>query len=179
MIAQTLAIRQPERVHSLTSIMSTTGEKSVGQPHPEALPALLTPAPADREGFVEYVVRAFAVIGSPGFDAAEDALRERAGASFDRGIHPDGTARQLIAILASGDRTDALRRLEVPTVVIHGVDDPLIDVSGGKATAEAIPGAELVLIEGMGHDLPRELWPRFVDLIAANAQRARTLDTTP
>jgi pimeloyl-ACP methyl ester carboxylesterase len=178
MIAQTLAVRRPERVLSLTSIMSTTGDPSVGQPHPEALPVLLAGRPTDREGFVEFVVRAWGVIGSPGFDADEDALRETARASYDRGIHPDGTARQLIAILASGDRTDSLRRLRVPTTVIHGGDDPLIDVSGGEATAEAIPGAELVLIEGMGHDLPRALWPRFVDLIVANAERARTFDTT-
>ncbi len=178
MIAQTLAIERPERVLSLTSIMSMTGDPSVGQPHPEALPALLTPPPGDREGFADFVVRAFGVIGSPGFDVDEAALRERARLSYDRGIHPDGTARQLIAVLASGDRTEALRRLEVPTLVIHGTDDPLIDVSGGKATAEAIPGAELVLIEGMGHDLPRALWPRFLDLIVANAKRARTFDTT-
>jgi pimeloyl-ACP methyl ester carboxylesterase len=179
MIAQTLAIRRPERVLSLTSIMSTTGDPSVGQPHPEALPALLTPAPRDREGFVEYVVRAWRVIGSPGFDRDEDALRPLASASYDRGIHPEGTARQLLAILASGDRTDALRRLRVPTTVIHGTEDPLIDVSGGEATAEAIPGAELVLIEGMGHDLPRALWPRFVELIVANAERARSFDPAP
>ena len=101
----------------------------------------------------------------------------RGGASYDRGIHPDGTARQLVAILASGDRTAELRQLDVPTVVIHGTDDALIDVSGGKATAEAISGAKLVLIEGMGHDLPRKLWPRFVDLIAANAERARPVGT--
>ena len=99
-------------------------------------------------------------------------MRARAAASYDRGIHPDGTARQLVAILASGDRTEALRQLDVPTEVIHGTDDLLIDVSGGKATAAAIPGARLELIPGMGHDLPRELWPRFVDLIAENAARA-------
>ncbi len=173
MIAQTLAIRNPERVLSLTSIMSTTGDPVVGQPHPEALPTLLTRPPAGRDGFVDFVVRAWGVIGSPGFDADEEALRERARASYNRGIHPDGTARQLIAILASGDRTEALRRLALPATVIHGTDDPLIDVSGGKATAAAIPGAELVLIEGMGHDLPRQLWPRFVDLIVANAARAQ------
>ena len=172
MIGQTMAIERPERVLSLTSIMSTTGDPSVGQPHPEAVPALLTRPPADREGFAESVVGAWRVIGSPGFDADEDALRARARASFDRGIDPDGTGRQLVAILASGDRTEALRAVDVPTVVIHGTDDPLIDVSGGKATAAAIPGAELVLIEGMGHDLPRQLWPRFVDLIVANAERA-------
>jgi pimeloyl-ACP methyl ester carboxylesterase len=135
--------------------------------------------PADREGFAESAVQVFRVIGSPGFDADEEKLRELARASFDRGYHPEGTARQLLAILASGDRTEALRRLDVPTVVIHGTDDALIDVSGGKATAAAIPGARLELIEGMGHDLPRELWPRFVDLIAENAERARTLDSIP
>jgi pimeloyl-ACP methyl ester carboxylesterase len=179
MIAQTLAIRQPGRVLSLVSIMSSTGDRAVGQPHPEALTALLTRPPADREQYAESAVGAFRIIGSPGFQADEEKLRERARASFDRGYHPEGTARQLVAILASGDRTEALRRLEVPAVVIHGIEDPLIDVSGGKATAAAIPGAELELIEGMGHDLPRALWPRFVDLIVANADRARSLGSVP
>ncbi|HXE98972.1 MAG TPA: alpha/beta hydrolase [Solirubrobacterales bacterium] len=177
MIAQTLAIRHPGRVMSLVSIMSTTGDRAVGQPHPEAMPALLTTPPADRDGYAEQVVLAFRAIGSPGFEADEERLRQRARESFDRGYYPEGTARQLVAILASGDRTEALRRLDVPTVVIHGTDDALIDVSGGTATAAAIPGAELELIEGMGHDLPRELWPRFVDLIVANAERAHSLDS--
>jgi pimeloyl-ACP methyl ester carboxylesterase len=172
MIAQALAIRHSERVSSLVSIMSTTGDRAVGQPHPEALPALLTRPPPDRARFADFVVGAWRVIGSPGFALDEEALRARARASYDRGIHPDGTARQLVAILASGDRTEALRRLDVPTVVIHGTDDPLIDVSGGEATAAAIPGARLELIRGMGHDLPRQLWPRFVELIAENAARA-------
>ena len=118
------------------------------------------------------------MIGSPGFEADEEALRARAAGELrPRASTREGTARQLVAILASGDRTEALRRLDVPTLVIHGTDDPLIDVSGGKATAAAIPGAELVLIDGMGHDLPRQLWPRFVDLIVANAARARSLDS--
>ncbi len=173
MIAQTVAIRHPERVLSLVSIMSTTGDRAVGQPHPEAIPALLTRPPAGREGFVDFVVGAWRVIGSPGFEADEDALRARAAASYDRGIYPDGTARQLLAIVASGDRTEALRRLDVPATVIHGTDDILVDVSGGKATAAAIPGAQLELIEGMGHDLPAQLWPRFVELIVANAERAK------
>ena len=172
MIAQTLAIRHPGRVLSLASIMSTTGDPAVGQPHPEALPALLARPPADLQEYAEFVVGAFRIIGSPGFEADEEKLRERARASFERGYYPDGTARQLLAILASGDRTEALRRLDVPTVVIHGTDDVLIDVSGGKATVAAIPGARLELIPGMGHDLPRQLWPRFVDLIAENAARA-------
>jgi pimeloyl-ACP methyl ester carboxylesterase len=176
MIAQTLAILRPQRVLSLVSIMSTTGASAVGQPHPEALPALMARPPSDRDGFAEFVVGTWRVIGSPGFVADDEALRARARASYDRGIHPDGTARQLVAILASGDRTEALRRLDVPTVVIHGTDDLLIDVSGGRATAAAIPGARLELIPGMGHDLPRELWPRFVELIAENAARARSLD---
>jgi pimeloyl-ACP methyl ester carboxylesterase len=179
MIAQTLAIRHPARVLSLASIMSTTGDPAVGQPHPEALPALLARPPADLQEYAEFVVGAFRIIGSPGFEADEEKLRERARASFERGYYPDGTARQLLAILASGDRTEALRRLDVPTVVIHGTDDILIDVSGGKATAAAIPGARLELIDGMGHDLPRELWPRLVDLISENADRARSLDSIP
>ena len=172
MIAQALAIRHPRRVLSLTSIMSTTGDRSVGRPHEEAIPVLLERPPADPEGYADFAVRAWRVIGSPGFEGDEEALRARARASFERGIHPRGTARQLVAILASGDRAEGLRELEIPALVIHGTDDPLIDVSGGKATATAIPGAELVLIEGMGHDLPRALWPRLVDLIASNADRA-------
>jgi pimeloyl-ACP methyl ester carboxylesterase len=172
MIAQTLAIGRPDRVLSLTSIMSTTGDPSVGQPHPEAIPALLTRPPEGREGFLDFIVGAWRVIGSPGFEVDEQALRARAGASYDRGIYPDGTGRQLLAILASGDRTEALRELDVPAMVIHGIEDPLIDVSGGKATAAAIPGARLELIEGMGHDIPPALWPRLVDLIIENAERA-------
>jgi pimeloyl-ACP methyl ester carboxylesterase len=172
MIAQTVAIRHPERVLSLVSIMSTTGDRAVGQPHPEAIPALLTRPPADKTGFVDFVVGAWKVIGSPGFGADEDALRARAAASYDRGIYPDGTARQLLAIGASGDRTEALRQLDVPTTVIHGTEDVLVDVSGGRATAAAIPGARLELIEGMGHDLPAQLWPRFVELITENAELA-------
>jgi pimeloyl-ACP methyl ester carboxylesterase len=176
MIGQVLAIERPERAHSLASMMSTTGNPAVGQPHPEALPALMTRPPADRDGYAEFAVSAWRVIGSPGFDPDEDALRARARASYDRGVNPDGTARQLVAIIASGDRTEALAALEIPTVVIHGTEDVLIDVSGGRATAAAIPGAELTLIEGMGHDLPRALWPRFADLIVANAERARSLE---
>ena len=173
MIAQVVAMRHPGRVLSLVSIMSTTGERSVGQPHPEAMAALMTRPPADREGFIDFVVEAWRTIGSPGFDVDEEALRARAGASYDRGIFPDGTARQLMAILASGDRTEALGKLDLPVTVIHGTDDLLIDASGGKATAGAIPGARLELIDGMGHDLPRQLWPRLVDLIVETGERAR------
>ena len=172
MIAQTLAIRHPERVPSLASIMSTTGDRSVGQPHPEALGALFNPPPNDREGIAEWAVQNWSVIGSPAYEADEEALRKRARASFDRGYNPRGVGRQLAAIIASGDRTPALRELSLSSLVIHGEEDPLIDVSGGKATAAAIPGADLTLIAGMGHDLPRQLWPRFVEEIVANTQRA-------
>jgi pimeloyl-ACP methyl ester carboxylesterase len=172
MIAQTVAIEHPSRVLSLTSIMSTTGDASVGQPRPEGLEALMRTPPDDREGYAESAVMAFRQIGSPGFEKDEESVRARAMASFDRGYDPSGVARQLIGVVASGDRTEALRKLDVPTQVIHGTDDPLIGRSGGEATAAAIPGARLELIEGMGHDLPRELWPRFIDLIVENTARA-------
>jgi pimeloyl-ACP methyl ester carboxylesterase len=171
MIAQTLAIREPGRVLSLASIMSTTGDRSVGQPHPDGLAQLFQPPPNDREGLADWAVRNWDVIGSPGYEADEERLRERARRSFDRGYNPQGTGRQLAAIVASGDRTPGLAKLRLPTLVIHGEEDPLIDVSGGKATAAAIPGAKLILFPGMGHDLPRQLWPRFVEEIAANAHR--------
>ena len=179
MIAQTIAIEHPERVLSLTSMMSTTGDRSVGQPHAEAIPALLTRPPDDREGFAEAAVRTFAVIGSKGVPGQDERVRERARASFDRGYFPEGTARQLVAIVASGDRTEALRKLGLATLVIHGSADPLIDVSGGRATAAAIPGAKLELIDGMGHDLPVPLWPHLVDLIVANAERGADAASVP
>jgi pimeloyl-ACP methyl ester carboxylesterase len=172
MIAQTVAIERPERVLSVVSLMSTTGNRAVGQAHPEAIPALLTRAPDDREGFADAIVRAFAVIGSPGYPGRDERVRERALASYDRGYYPEGVGRQLLAVLASGDRTEALGSVRVPTLVIHGVEDPLIDPSGGRATAAAIPGARLELIEGMGHDMPEPLWARLIDLIVENAARA-------
>jgi pimeloyl-ACP methyl ester carboxylesterase len=121
---------------------------------------------------VEYFVRVFRMIGSPGFPADEARLRELAAATYDRGHHPAGTGRQLAAIMASGDRTDQLRRLRVPTVVIHGKDDPLVPYRGGMATAGAIPDAQLIAIPGMGHDLPRDVWPKVIDAVVRNAERA-------
>jgi pimeloyl-ACP methyl ester carboxylesterase len=173
MIAQTIAIRHPDRVLSVCSIMSTTGDRTVGQARPEALAVLLAPAPADRAGYIDFHVKAFKAIGSPGFPFDEEFLRWRAETTYDRSHHPDGFKRQLLAVLASGDRTRALAQISVPTVVIHGSDDPLITVSGGKATARAIPGAELVVIPGMGHDLPSGAWQQIIDAIAANAERAK------
>lgn len=172
MIAQELAIKHPERVRSLCSIMSTTGERSVGQPSQAAMAALLLPAAADREGAIERGVTVLKVISSPGYPPTEEWMRDRIGDAFDRAYHPAGGARQLAAIVASPDRTEALRALSVPTIVLHGEDDQLVDVSGGKATAAAIPGAELVLFPGLGHDLPEALWPAFADAIERNAARA-------
>jgi pimeloyl-ACP methyl ester carboxylesterase len=172
MIAQTLAIRHPERVLSLTSIMSTTGSRAVGWPKASVLPVLLQRLPRTRPEYVAEVVRLSRQIGSRAYPVGDERARRRAQATFDRGLNPAGTARQLVAIMASGDRTRALRRVRVPTLVIHGADDPLINVSGGIATAKAIPGAELLVIPGMGHDLPPQLWPTFVDGIDRTARRA-------
>lgn len=169
MIGQTLTIAHPERVLSLCSIMSTTGDRTVGQPNPEALWVLSDTRPATRDGVADQVVRIWRVIGSPGYPLDEDGLRERGRRSFDRGVSPAGFIRQVAAIAASGDRTSALRSISVPTLVIHGTADPLVDMSGGEATARAIPGARLLLFDGMGHDLPRALWPEFCDAIAVNA----------
>ena len=171
MIAQTVAIEHPERLRSLTSIMSTTGDASVGQPTDQALAVLLAPPARTREEAVERTVASYRVIGSPGFAFDEAALRERAGLSYDRAHDPLGVGRQLLAVLASGSRSERLRELRVPALVIHGAQDPLVRLSGGQATAEAIPGAELVVIDGMGHDLPRELWPDITGRIAALTER--------
>lgn len=171
MVAQTMAIQHPERVLSLTSIMSSTGAPGVGTPTPEAAAVLLTPRPESRDEAIEFAVRSEQVIGSPEeFD--ESRARARAAAFYDRCFYPPGTARQLVAVLASGDRTEALRRLDVPTLVIHGDRDPLVAPSGGEATADAIPGAELLVLEGMGHDLPPAYWPPIVEAITKLAARA-------
>ena len=173
MIAQTMAIERPERVLSLGSMLSTTGDRRVGTPKLRVWSILMRRAPNDRTQYIRYFERVFKLIGSPAYPADTKRIRELAGATYDRGHHPAGTARQLAAILASGSRTAGLRRLDVPAVVIHGRRDPLVPVRGGIATAKAIPGAELVTIPGMGHDMPRELWPAFVEAIARNADRAR------
>jgi len=172
MIAQTLAIEHPARVRSLTSIMSTTGDPSLPMARAEAMAALLSPVPSDREGNVARAVRIFRTIGSPGFPFDEERVRRRAARSYDRCFHPAGPARQLLAIVASGSRRPRLARVRVPALVIHGAGDPLIPVEGGIDTAAAIPGAELLIIEGMGHDLPRGVWPQVIDAITALAERA-------
>ncbi|MBM7805645.1 pimeloyl-ACP methyl ester carboxylesterase [Geodermatophilus bullaregiensis] len=172
MIAQLLAIRHPQRVRSLTSIMSTTGDPAVGAPAPSAMGVLLAPPATDRESAVQRAVDAFRVVGSPGFEFDEAGVRERAGLAFDRAHDPAGVSRQLAAVLTTPDRTADLARVEVPTLVVHGAQDPLVDVSGGRATAAAVPGAELLVVEGMGHDLPRAVLPQLAERITALVARA-------
>jgi pimeloyl-ACP methyl ester carboxylesterase len=172
MIAQTLAIRRPELVRSLVSIMSNTGSRWNGQPSPRIYAAFIRRAPAGREAFIAHAERLFASIGSRGLPRDVDGIRRIAGESYDRDPSTDGSERQLAAIQASPDRTSALRKLNTPTLVIHGTADPLVSPSGGRATARAIPGAQLLNIKGMGHDLPRVAWPQLIDAIAAHAAAA-------
>jgi pimeloyl-ACP methyl ester carboxylesterase len=172
MIGQTMAIRHPSRVRSLVSIMSSTGDRRVGRARLVVLRFLMRPVPARREKYIKRMVRAFRAIGSPAYPLDEDRIRRLAAASYDRCFHPAGTTRQLVGILASGDRTESLRGVRAPTLVIHGENDPLVNLSGGKATAAAIPGAELMVIPGMGHDMPPALWPTIVDAAVALAERA-------
>jgi pimeloyl-ACP methyl ester carboxylesterase len=171
MIAQQLAIDHLDRLLSLCSIMSTTGDPTVGQSTPQALAALMSPPAADREQAVAQGVATNRVLGSPGFPATDEQLRAKVAAHYDRAYHPAGAQRQTAAILASPDRTEGLRRVTVPTLVLHGDADLLIDPSGGKATAAAIPGAELLLVPGMGHDLPRDAWSTIVTAIVHNTGR--------
>jgi len=175
MIGQLMAIRYPERVHSLVSIMSSTGSRRVGQPHPKLLRLLMRIPPRSTADYVGYGVRLFRAIGSPDYALEEEWLRERAAQTYARGVDVLGVIRQVIAIEAARNRTRALRRLRLPAAVIHGSADPLVHSSGGRATAAAIPDAELVLVPGMGHDLPRPLWPEFVDVIDRTAGRAEEL----
>lgn len=175
-IAQTMAIEHPHRVRSLTSMMSTTGNVSVGQPSPEVLREIFSGPPAvTRDDVVQQALRAFRAVGSPGYPRDENEIAARAGRAYDRAHDPAGVARQAVATVASGDRTERLRHLRVPALVIHGLADPMCDVSGGRATAEAIPGAELILIEGMGHDLPRALRTPLATRIAEFVWRAQVL----
>jgi pimeloyl-ACP methyl ester carboxylesterase len=172
MIAQCTAIGHPERVRSLCSIMSTTGNRRVGHPSYKTFGLLLGKPPRQREAAIERVIKTFKTIGSPGYPFDEERIRDLAGRSFDRGHSQAGIARQLHAITASGDRTSQLRKLDLPAVVIHGKNDVLVNPSGGRATARAIPNARLKMIDGMGHDMPRALWPTFVEEISCNAARA-------
>lgn len=171
MIAQVLGYRRPERVRSLGLIMTGSGKRVASVPRLRALGVLLSRPPRDRDSYVDAVVRTFKVIGSPSYPPDERRLRELVAAGFDRGNNPAGAARQLHAITASGDRSPKLRGVRAPTVVIHGDRDPLVRPSAGRSVAAAIPGARLVMVPGMGHDLPREVWPLISGEIVANARR--------
>ncbi|GAA4520843.1 MULTISPECIES: alpha/beta fold hydrolase [Nonomuraea] len=164
MIAQSLAIRHPERVLTLISIMSTPGG-AVAPPSESARSVLFAKPVTTREEAMTQALATWSVIGSPGYELDRERVQRLAGQAFDRGHDPAGFARQLAAIMASPDRTEALTRLNVPALVIHGADDQLVPLSGGQATAAAIPGAELKVFPGMGHDLPRALWPELVEAV--------------
>jgi pimeloyl-ACP methyl ester carboxylesterase len=172
MIAQTLAARHPQHVRSLVSIMSNTGSRVWGQPSLRTYAVLLRRAPQARDAYIAHIERVFAAIGSPGLPRDLEEVRALAAASYDRDHDPDGPGRQLAAIIASGNRASELRRITAPTLVVHGKADPLVAYSGGRATARLIPGAKLMSVEGMGHDLPRAVWPRLIDAIATHAARA-------
>lgn len=172
MIAQTLAIEHPARVRTLTSIMSTTGHPGLPPARPEAMALLMTPMPAERAAQIERSVEASRVIGSPAYPSDPAELRALAERAYDRGVNPPGFARQLVAILASGSRRAALAGVRAPTLVIHGDADTLVPVEAGRDTAAAVPGARLLELAGMGHDLPRALWPAVVDAIVEHAGKA-------
>ena len=171
MIVQTLAVEHPGRLLSLTSVMSTTGDPDVGRAAPEAHALLYGPAPTDRQSYIERHVAGICIWGSPAcFD--EERVRANAAAAFDRAFDPAGQARQLMAIMASPSRTAGLAAVRVPALVMHGDADRLVDISGGRRTAEAIPGARFEVLEGMGHDYPPEYWDRWVALVAEHTRTA-------
>jgi pimeloyl-ACP methyl ester carboxylesterase len=171
MIAQTIALHYPSRVLSLTSIMSSTGNPNLPRPKPEALKILLTPRPTERQAYIEDSVKVWRFLYGPGFPFDENKRRRMAEIAYVRSFYPPGMARQLAAIIASGNRKALLKSVNLPTLVIHGKDDPLVPVEAGKDTAESIPNAELLLIEGMGHSLPPEIWDQIVLAITKNAAK--------
>jgi pimeloyl-ACP methyl ester carboxylesterase len=169
-IGQVLALHHRDRVLSLTSIMSTTGDPDLPAPKPWAVSAVFRPTPLEREAYIEYYAKTWRVLRGGSFPEEEARDRARAALNHARGLNPAGAARQLVAILASGSRRQALRSVKVPTLVIHGDIDPLVPLAAGTDTAESIPGAELMVLEGMGHALPMRMWPRIVDGIASIAR---------
>lgn len=179
MVAQTMAIVHPSRVRSLVSLMSTPGSRRTSIGRPRALQALFGRTPRTRAEAVAHYVRFLRVCGSPAYPIDVAEATRASGVSFDRCHYPVGVLRQLAAVVATGDRTGALRFVRAPTLVIHGLEDPLLPPSGGRATARAIPGARLKLFPGMGHDLPAALWPAFADAVADNARRAGAVLSAP
>jgi len=169
MIAQVISYRHPKRVLSLTSIMSTTGNPELPQAKPETIAAVLAPAPAERGAYIEHNMKIWRKIWSPGFPFEEKRARTFIEKSYDRSYYPQGAVRQNIALIANGDRRPSLLTIAVPTLVIHGTDDPLIPVEGGKDTARVIPGASLLIINGMGHDMPKGVWAEIAEAISNHA----------
>jgi pimeloyl-ACP methyl ester carboxylesterase len=172
MIAQVIAYRHPSRVLSLVSIMGSTGNPELPEPKPEAMQVLVVPMPSKRERYLKESVKRWRVLwGSYPYD--EDLRKELAEQAYDRSFYPDGQTRQLVAILANGDRREKIKNIKVPTLVIHGKEDPLVPMEGGIDTSKNIPGAELLLIDKMGHSLPPEIWTQVVNAIAENASKAK------
>lgn len=174
-IVQVMAIEHPERVRSMCSIMSTTSGPGLPPPPAEVLQTMLAmqAEPVDtRDAFVEQAMKTARIVGSTGFDFEPDWIRTRSELTYDRGYHPDGRTNQSMAIAMTPDRTEALRSVTAPTVVIHGTVDPLVHPMGGELTANAVPGAELVMIEGMGHDLPSGVFQTVTEAIVKNARKA-------
>lgn len=178
MIAQTMATAQPSRVRSLVSIMSTLGKRTVGWQHPSLFPLMLANRGPGKEAYIEASARMWQAIGSPGYPSGRDKVRSRAEETFGRGVSASGVMRQMLAVLTQRNRSRQLRSIRVPTAVIHGADDKMVHVSGGRATAAAIPGAELVVIDGMGHDMPEELFDDFTAVIRRTADRAVETDSS-
>ena len=175
MIAQTIALNHRQRILSLISIYSQTGNPALPPPTPKALECLLTPPPMEREANISYTLDVCRTFSGTGFPPDEDWHRKIAAQAYDRAFCPEGVARQLAAVLTQKNRKPDLGSVSVPTLVIHGADDPLVPVEGGKDTAEAIPGAELIIIDGMGHDLPHGgAWPQIVDSIVDHTQKNTT-----
>ncbi len=173
MIAQTAAIRHPSRVLSLTSVYSTTGNKDLPTAKPEMMERLRAPAPPERQAYINHMVGLFRMMAGSGFAFDEAWTRMITARAYDRSFSPHGTARQIAAIMTQPDRRKALASLTIPTLVIHGTDDPVVPVEAGKDTAKAIPGAQLMLIDGMGHDLPHGgAWPKIVEAISLHTLRA-------
>src|SRR6476661_7558081 len=172
MIVQTMAVEQPRRVRSLTSIMSTLGKRTVGWQHPSLLPMLIAPRRAGRDAYVLSSKRMWQLIGSPGFPSDDAKVRSRAEETFDRGVSASGVMRQMLAILNQPNRSRQLASLRIPAAVVHGSEDKMVHVSGGRATARAIPGAELLVIDGMGHDMPPDLFETLTGVIRRTANRA-------
>jgi len=172
-IAQTISFRHPSRVQSMTQVYATTGNPQLPMPKPEIMKLLLTPPPEEREAYVNYMMTLYRRIAGPGFPFDETWHRRLAGRSYDRAFYGPGKARQFVAILAQGNRKPLLASITAPTLVIHGADDPLVPVAGGRDSAEAIPGAKLMIIEGMGHDMPHgSAWPLIVEAVAAHVRKA-------